>query len=214
MKIIIVLFIGGLLIFSGYYLRRVINPSAINTITNPTNSNTCGPQGCNNNTMVHSIAIIDDKSFLLEMIPHHQEAVDSSQLLVSSTTDAELKQFLTEVITVQTLEINQMKTWLKDWYGLEYSADSNYLPMMGDLSTFEGRNLEKVYVEGMIRHHQGAIEMAQKVLMLNPRPEIAQMAEEIVTVQQSEVETLQKWLDTKYQGIKAKDTMNHMMDIN
>jgi uncharacterized protein (DUF305 family) len=59
----------------------------------------------------------------------------------------------------------------------------------------------------------GAIDMARKVLTLNPRPEIKELADDIISSQQTEVDTLQQWLDAKYQGVEAIDEMNHMMNI-
>lgn len=164
--------------------------------------------------MLHNIDITDEKVFIQEMIPHHQEAIDTSKVVLAQTQDPELKKFSQEVIDVQTKEVTQMKGWLKSWFNEEYSVNSNYMPMMGDLNKFEGKALDKMYVEGMIRHHQGAIDMARKVLTLNPRPEIKKMADDIISIQQTEVDTLQQWLGTKYQGVEAKDEMNHMMNIH
>lgn len=213
MKILVALITGGLLVFSGFYLKDTLLPASQSGSSSLT-SNNCGPNGCGGSTMVHSIEITDEKVFIQEMIPHHQEAIDTSIVVLAQTQDSELKQFTQDVIAVQTKEITQMKGWLRNWFNEEYLVASNYLPMMGDLSTFEDNALDKMYVEGMIRHHQGAIEMAQRVLTLNPRPEIKKMADDIISVQQTEVGTLQQWLNTKYQGVEAKDEMNHMMDIH
>lgn len=212
MKILIALLIGGLLVTAGYSFGRTSSPTLPSSTGNPS-SNSCGPGGCGNNSMVHNIEVTDEKAFIREMIPHHQEAIDTSQLVLAQTQDPELKKFTQDVIAVQTTEVREMKGWLQSWFNEEYTTNSNYMPMMGDLSSFEGEGLDKVYVEGMIRHHQGAIEMARKVLALNPRPEIKKMADDIITVQQSEVTTLQGWLATKYQGIEAKDETHHMMNI-
>lgn len=167
-----------------------------------------------NDSMVHSIEVQDEKTFIQEMIPHHQEAIDTSKLVLAKTEDPELKKFTQDVITVQSQEITEMKSWLKNWFNEEYVVNLNYLPMMGNLNSYEGKELEKMYVVGMIRHHQGAIEMAKKVLTLKPRPEVKEMAEAIVTVQQTEVDTLQKWLDTKYQAVEAQDEMQHEINIH
>lgn len=211
-KILLALVIGGVLVASGYYLKDSSiwgRKSSIST----TSSNTCGPNGCGGNSMMHNIEITDEKVFIKEMIPHHQEAIDTSRIVLAQTQDPELKKFTQDVIDVQTTEVSQMKGWLKSWFNEDYAGNPGYMPMMGDLSKFAGKDLDKVYVEGMIRHHQGAIEMARKVLQLNPRPEIKKMADDIISVQQTEVTTLQGWLNTKYQGIEAKDEMNHMMNI-
>lgn len=213
MKILVALIIGGLLVVSGFYLRGTLWPVS-KTGSSSVTSNSCGPNGCGDNSMLHNIEITDEKVFITEMIPHHQEAIDTSKIVLAQTQDPELKKFTQDVIDAQSKEVTQMKGWLKSWFNEEYITNTNYMPMMGDLSKFEDKALDKMYVEGMIRHHQGAIDMAQKVLTLNPRPEIKKMANDIISVQQTEVNTLQQWLNTKYQGIEAKDEMNHMMNIH
>lgn len=165
-------------------------------------------------SMVHSFTITDEKTFLENMIPHHQEAVDTSSLVFSQTQDAQLKQFTQAVIEAQTKEITQMKEWLRSWYSVEYTLNSNYKPMMANLTEFKDTEQEKAYIEGMIRHHQGAIEMAKKMLTLNPRDEIKQMARGIISAQESEVKILQKWLDKKYSGVQGEDKNSHDIQVH
>lgn len=149
-------------------------------------------------SLSHGMQVKDEKDFITQMIPHHQEAIDTSVIVEKATSDADLKKFTTGVVQVQTAEIEQMKNWLQEWYGEEYSLNTSYMPMMGDLTQLKGEELEKAYIQGMIVHHQGAIDMANQVLLLNPRPEVEKMAQDIIAVQQQEVETLQGWLMSKY----------------
>lgn len=148
---------------------------------------------------VHSAVIHNDQDFLANMIPHHEEAVTSSQLVLSQTTDPELKKFLQGVIEVQSKEIAQMKQWHKEWFGTDSVPNSNYQPMMGDLTQHSGKELERAYIAGMIDHHKGAIQMAKDVLPLTNRTEVKAMANNIVTLQEKEVSMLNGWLQTKYQ---------------
>lgn len=138
--------------------------------------------------------VTSEKEFIQSMIPHHQEAVDTSKLVVAHTQDVQLKTFAQNVITVQNKEITQMKKWLSEWYEESNPTSGNYTPMMGDLTSLQGSELDRSYIEGMIEHHLGAIAMAQQVLKLNPRPEVTQMANDIINTQQAEVATLQSWL--------------------
>lgn len=165
-------------------------------------------------SMVHSFTITDEKTFLESMIPHHQEAVDTSLLILSQAQNTELKQFAQQVVEAQTKEITQMKEWLRLWYSTEYKPNSTYEPMMTNLTEFKNTEQEKAYIEGMIRHHQGAIEMAKKVLTLNPRSEIKQMAQGIISAQESEVNILQQWLEKKYSGIQGEDKALHDIQIH
>lgn len=157
-------------------------------------------------SMVHSAVIRNDQDLLSNMIPHHEEAVQSSQYVLSRTSDPELKTFLQGVIDVQSKEIAQMKSWHKEWFNKEYVANSNYKTMMGDLTKSSGKELEKKYIEGMIAHHKGAIQMAKDILPLTSRDEVKSMANEIVTVQEKEVSMLNGWLKDKYQTTSIEPT--------
>lgn len=171
------------------------------------------PRGAQEEVMEHTIAITDERAFLREMIPHHQEAVDTSQLLLTRTQDGNLRPFAEAVINVQTREIRSMTEWLQSWYGETYQGTSTYQPMMGDLTPHSGRELEKLYVVGMIRHHEGAVAMAHSVLQRNPRDEVRQMAEAIIATQTQEIATLKSWL-SKYQDVELKDTTKHEINVH
>jgi uncharacterized protein (DUF305 family) len=57
-----------------------------------------------------------DKTFLDEMIVHHQGAIDMAELVLQKSNRPELKQLANEIITAQTKEIGQMESWLQEWY--------------------------------------------------------------------------------------------------
>lgn len=57
-----------------------------------------------------------EKTFLEDMIVHHQGAVDMSRELLKGTTRPELVQFASDIITLQSKEIEMQKQWLSEWY--------------------------------------------------------------------------------------------------
>ena len=57
-----------------------------------------------------------EKTFLEDMIVHHQGAVDMSRELLKGTTRPELVQFANDIITLQSKEIEMQKQWLSEWY--------------------------------------------------------------------------------------------------
>lgn len=59
-----------------------------------------------------------DKTFLSEMIVHHQGAVQMAEAALSDAKHDELKQMAHAIITAQTAEIGQMKDWQKSWYSI------------------------------------------------------------------------------------------------
>lgn len=70
--------------------------------------------------------------------------------------------------------------------------------MTGDLEGKTGDEFDRAFIEGMIVHHEGAVEMAEQALQNALRPEIKTMAEDIIEVQTREIEMMRKWLKDWY----------------
>ncbi len=134
--------------------------------------------------------------FLVEMIPHHQEAIDSAREIGALTERPELREFAEEVIRLQQREIREMEEWIDTWYPEEISH-ARYEPMMRDLRGLPVEDAERLFLEDMITHHEMAVKKAEQVLSedLAEHPEVARMAREIVETQGQEIELMQKWID-------------------
>lgn len=129
--------------------------------------------------------------FILEMIPHHQEAITSSIQLLEQTQNQELINLANEIILVQNEEIALMNQWLDSWYPNEI-RESNYMEMMPDLNNFQGLLRDNVYLVSMIEHHEMAIIMAESVLKIpGIREEVRTLANEIISLQKTEIELMQ-----------------------
>lgn len=147
--------------------------------------------------MSHAQMIHSEKDFIREMIPHHQEAVDTSVLLFVSTEDQDLKTLTKAIYQSQTQEILDMRISYARWYNL-VPTGAMYQPMMRDLNIVNGRAREIQYVKDMIMHHKGALEMAEKVLTLDGiHKQTRIFAEEIIKNQSSEIEFMQDWLNKR-----------------
>ena len=101
--------------------------------------------------MSHADMINSEKDFYREMIPHHQEAVDTSVLLFVSTDDPELKILTKSIFKAQTDEILDMRLSYARWYNL-IPTGAMYQPMMRDLNIVTGRERDIRYVQDMILH--------------------------------------------------------------
>lgn len=66
-----------------------------------------------------------DKAFLNEMIKHHEGAVGMAQLALTNAKHQEIKTLATAIISAQNKEIFDMKSWLKNWYGIDNSKTVN-----------------------------------------------------------------------------------------
>lgn len=197
--IIAVLLALGMGIWIGYTIRG-------NFVLTPMMSRSNNPSMMSG-MMNHATSITDDAAFLMEMIPHHQEAVDTSQYMLSRTQDEQERQFLQAIVDVQTQEINKMKQWHRDWYGSEYANDNRYQAMMPDLAAYPNdEDAMSAYLHGMMMHHMGAIQMAQQVLLVTDRPELTSFAEAIIRTQNDEITVMRNWLRA------SKNRTGGMMD--
>jgi uncharacterized protein (DUF305 family) len=141
------------------------------------------------NHMQHTV--VSEESFIADMIPHHQEAVDTSARLHAITQNPTLKELTQAIVDGQTAEIAMMESWLDTWYP-DSTYVSSYMPMMRDTSAISAiTTIEKFWLEDMIQHHMGAVMMAEDVLDLNPREEVAAFARDVIAVQTDEILLMQ-----------------------
>ena len=137
----------------------------------------------------HTMApITSEEEFLVEMIPHHQEAVDTSIIIYQNTQNEALRDLARRIIDAQEEEIQMMQTWLDEDFGGGFEA--SYENMMPDLEQYSGVNQDNAYIHGMIMHHLMAVEMAEEVLALNPSERVRVFAEEVIAVQSAEIEEM------------------------
>lgn len=159
---------------------------------------------------MHHAPITSDRDFIVGMIPHHQEAVDTSTFLLTRTTDPEMKVFLQNVIDAQTKEIEMMKEWHREWFNSEYVDAGEYMEMMPDLRAIkDDHEAQDAYVSGMIEHHEGAIMMAEEIQEITDREELRTFADTIISVQKDEIEQMESFLDHEGHTIESSEHEMH-----
>ncbi len=160
----------------------------------------------NMSTMDHS-AVISEEQFIRDMIPHHQEAVDTSRIVANKTTNPQLQILTKNIIDAQMKEIAMMQQWLQNRYP-NSTWQAHYINMMPALNTLTWVQLDNAYIEWMIAHHQWAVSMAQGVLKLSPRAEVVQFANDVIRVQSNEIAMMQNMLGNTLQN-KSSHAMHH-----
>lgn len=159
-------------------------------------------QNINNPTMMHHTTVVSEEQFILDMIPHHQEAIDSSKEIVARGVNAEEKKLAQNIINSQSKEVEMMKWWLKERYP-NSTWVANYKNMMWNLSIVSGMSLDRLYLQWMMMHHAWAVSMAEAVLQLSPRQEVVDFANSIIDVQSKEIEQMTKLM------MESMPNMNH-----
>ena len=148
--------------------------------------------------------------FLKNMIDHHAMAVAMSQDCLEKATHRELKDLCQSILTAQQQEIQQMQTWLQDWYGITYQPQMTQGQMrsMERFENFTGAEYEIRFMQSMIRHHWAAIREAEECLESAEHPELIGLCSNIKSVQLDEISQMQTWLDQWYgrQGGKPVPT--------
>ena len=142
-----------------------------------------------------------DRRFLDQMIMHHQGAVMSAQMMIADSTRPELRDLAQRIITVQQREIDQMQAWRQAWYGATSAGSMPGMmggPMMSreQMRQMMGANadLDRMFLQMMIPHHEAGIAMAQQALTQAEHPEIKTLAQGIITTQRAEIDEMQGYL--------------------
>ncbi len=161
------------------------------------------------NQQVTNSSLID-AHFIEQMIPHHEDAITMAKLALERSERDEIRSLSQNIIDGQSREIDEMKSWYKDWFGRELpenasvmsghgmmSGSSMHMGMMGtnmDLSKLQNAtDFDKVFIEDMIPHHQMAVMMANMLKVSTTRAEMQKLAEDIIVAQTKEIDQMRLW---------------------
>jgi len=159
-----------------------------------------GGHGHNSNSQM----VGSDAMFLQMMIPHHEQAVVMSDLALSISKDAEVLKLAKQIKNAQAPEIIKMQGLLSD-AGLSKDPGHSMGNGMGgmlsdsDLSALKGstgKAFDKLFLAGMIAHHEGAIDM---VMMIenSQDSDVKRLGQDIVKSQTAEIELMKELLKRK-----------------
>ena len=110
----------------------------------------------------------DDVMFLQMMIPHHQQAIDISDLALTKSADSELLALAKNIRDEQSAEIVKMKAWLEEANASSHSDSHSMGGMLSDaelaaLDKASGKSFDVLWLKAMTGHHTGAIDMAAMI---------------------------------------------------
>lgn len=158
-----------------------------------------------------------EAGFARDMSVHHAQAVELAFIVRDRTQDPEVRTMAYDIINTQRAQIGMFSGWLQQWElpqtsvrppmewtdhghggvmmqsyddmpGMASDAD---LQMLRDAS---GVGAEILFLELMVEHHKGGVEMAEAVLPLTDRTEVTYLADTIVAGQQAEIATMEDML--------------------
>ena len=141
----------------------------------------------------------DDVMFAQMMIPHHEQAIELSDIALDPTVGAseDVRRLATAIKAAQDPEIAEMKALLSGWgVSTEMDPDMDHSEMMDgmlttgeleSLSQLRGAAFDRAWMESMIKHHEGAVSMAQDVLADGVNTEMRALATAIESAQTGEI---------------------------
>ncbi len=175
-------------------------------------SSTSDHKDMSGHTMNHADMVQSEFDFITLMIPHHQEAVDTSTTLLKTTTKPDLIALASGIVAGQAKEIQMMQWWLAQRYsGMKYEG-MWYMPMMRSTTGLTPEQTDKQWTEDMIVHHQWAVDMAKKLIeIMNEkdqfikttaewaafREDLRRFANNIIKTQTKEIYQMKQILNTK-----------------
>ena len=167
-----------------------------------------------------------DAGFARDMQAHHGQAVELARMVRDRTDDEDVRTLALDILLTQQNQSGQMAGWLDTW-GLPQSsgqepmawagghahgdggddpdAPTGFAAMPGWVSTedmarladAEGTEAERLFLELMIPHHHGGVEMAEAAVDDAEAPQVRRLAESIVRSQTSEITVLEEMLEER-----------------
>ena len=149
-----------------------------------------------------------DVAFVQGMLPHHEGALAMAQLADGRASDPRVIDLADRIEAAQGPEIETMTGWLEEWGeplpeedmgGMDHGSGGMDMEGMSEenmtaLDSTSGADFDRMFLEMMIPHHQGAVDMAETEIADGSNPDAVDMAREIVESQTAEIEEMQTLL--------------------
>lgn len=153
-----------------------------------------------------------DIAFMQMMVPHHAQAVEMADLAAEHAVDPGVRRMAARIRAAQGPEIVMMSAWLER-EGIEVPQPDDdprdydhgmhgHDPMMGmltdaelaELAAARGERFDRLFLRGMIQHHQGAVRMAENVASEGVDTLVTELAADVHLTQSSEIGRMRQLL--------------------
>ncbi|MGH3782734.1 MAG: DUF305 domain-containing protein [Pseudonocardiaceae bacterium] len=152
-----------------------------------------------------------DIAFAQQMIPHHRQAIAMAELAPTRADNPKVRDFATQIKNDQNPEIATMTSWLQAWHappakndtgagstmgGMDRAARTGMMSnqQMSRLVNSSGPAFDRLFLQLMIAHHQGAVQMAATELGTGRNPDAKNLATSIQRSQTGQIATMRKLL--------------------
>jgi len=157
-----------------------------------------------------------DAGFAQDMTTHHVQAVTMAGYERDNTTNSGLKVLAYDIETSQQFQVGQMSGWLDAWglsrndphpmawmgsgHHMAAMTENSLMPGMATpaemdrLESLHGTALDVLFLQLMIRHHQGGLPMARYAAEHAAKPYVRQLAAAVISGQTSEIVEMERLL--------------------
>ncbi|MET8050865.1 MULTISPECIES: DUF305 domain-containing protein [unclassified Streptosporangium] len=141
-----------------------------------------------------------DVKYVQDMIVHHRQALDMSALAPTRSEHTKLKGLASRIKDAQGPEIQFMTTWLQQQGQRvpEHHAGHGDMPGMATpeqmeaLKAASGKDFDRLFLQLMTAHHQGAITMSEQVLTSGSHVRIEELANDVSVTQSAEIRRMRE----------------------
>jgi uncharacterized protein (DUF305 family) len=162
-----------------------------------------------------------EAGFARDMATHHAQAVDMSFAVRDNAGDEEILILAADIIVTQSTQRGIFMGWLQQWGlpqtssqprmawmpGHAHTPPASGSPLMHGMATdaelqrlrdAHGIAAEILFLQLMIRHHEGGIIMTRAIAAQSDRPEVVQMAKSIDEGQRVEIARMKEMLAARH----------------
>lgn len=148
-----------------------------------------------------------DVTFAQSMIPHHEQAVEMARLATDRAEDERVLDLASRIEAAQAPEIEEMQALLAEWgedeaapsgdHGMGDAGEGGMMSAedMASLEVASGAEFDGMFLEMMIEHHTGAIEMADTEISDGQDPDAIALAGTIKSAQEGEITEMEDLLE-------------------
>ncbi|RAU98442.1 DUF305 domain-containing protein [Mycolicibacter senuensis] len=150
-----------------------------------------------------------DIAFLEDMVVHHQQALELTAMVPGQSADPAVVALADHIAAQQRVELQGCQAQLLQWEAPDSApgepdtaTDKHDIPGMVDEATMDklrslrGPEFDKLWLQSMISHHRGAIEMAHNEIEHGQSPEAISIAQSLAARQQAEIDQMNRQLGT------------------
>lgn len=172
-----------------------------------------------------------DGAFIVEMIPHHESAIEMAQIALERAQHPEVKKLAGAIVAAQEEEIRDLDSIHQQLFAEPVASAGHgtlglgihQMGMGKDMAMLESaRSFDRTFIDMMVPHHQGAIRMARIELERGEHSRLMSIARAIVEAQSREIIEMNAWrrdwyggpspaggIPPKEQGVPSHEMMGH-----